>query len=172
MDGKRPQVCGNCWIVESSGGRSYRHSSQDSFKLTAQKAQESASLDPLPVEYLDIQLGNRCNLRCRMCSPHASHLLQKEFELLNLAPPLYADANFDWPASEKVWEDIWQMVPALKKLSFGEGEPFINKPGLAFLRKLQESGHASHIDLIIDTNMTMLLPKHYEFFCRVFDVAL
>ena len=98
-----------------------------------------------------------------MCSPHASHLLQKEFELLNLAPPLYADANFDWPASEKVWEDIWQMVPTLKKLSFGEGEPFINKPGLAFLRKLQESGHASHIDLIIDTNMTMLLPKHYEF---------
>ena len=61
---------GECLQAESSGGRSQR-------KYIQEKSDKYQQYDS--IWRLDYRPDNLCNLKCRMCSPYSSSLIEKEY---------------------------------------------------------------------------------------------
>ena len=74
LQGKKPDTCKKCWALESAGGYSKRMISNDKFKYTDKK-----------LKFLDLKLGNICNLKCRICGVwSSSKWAQEEIDLGNV----------------------------------------------------------------------------------------
>lgn len=65
---------------------------------------------------LDISFSNKCNLKCRMCSPYYSNLIASEKNL---------DAK-ETRLSEEVWQEICQKSLSAKKIVMAGGEPLLD----------------------------------------------
>jgi sulfatase maturation enzyme AslB (radical SAM superfamily) len=78
--------CTRCYDLESINAVSERQVATvewaNHLNLTSLADLESITS---PVFY-DIRPSNKCNLRCRMCQPHNSHLIEKEYKMLKLIP--------------------------------------------------------------------------------------
>jgi MoaA/NifB/PqqE/SkfB family radical SAM enzyme len=118
--------------------------------------------------YLDLRLGNLCNLKCRMCNPYSSSALaQEHFELLRegnegLLPYSCVDKNengatfqnrYDWTQSEDVWEKIINAIPRLQKLYLTGGEPTLIAGNIHFLEKCAVMGRTDIVPFF-NTNCT------------------
>ena len=58
LAGNKPATCSKCWALEDAGGTSKRMISNQKFGVdTTQKK----------IRFLDLKLGNICNLKCRIC---------------------------------------------------------------------------------------------------------
>ena len=72
LAGERPKVCALSYAIEDRGGTSHRQSANADFadpipELAAATSPRGDA--PQRYRYVDLRLGNECNLRCRMCSP-------------------------------------------------------------------------------------------------------
>ena len=82
-DGRRVPVCGYCWEQEKRGELSQREmwnsyfpNSYSALKDRLQRGVDPA--EPLPLEYLQISVGNKCNLACRMCNASYSSRIAED----------------------------------------------------------------------------------------------
>ena len=83
------EACKECIIDEKIGKTSLRESMtkvwQDNSKFRDNlqySVEHDGHVKYTPISY-DIRLGNLCNLKCRMCGPHNSSQLAKEYEKIN-----------------------------------------------------------------------------------------
>src|SRR5690606_16238126 len=67
-----PDVCKRCWSEEACGIESMRIKKNRSFAAVV--GEESQPV----LRYLDLKLGNTCNLQCRMCLPNFSNRIENE----------------------------------------------------------------------------------------------
>jgi MoaA/NifB/PqqE/SkfB family radical SAM enzyme len=74
LKNERPEECRLCWTEEESNIKSLRQQTQHG----------QVDLENPKVTYLSLKLSNKCNLACRICSPHLSSLWQSQFKKLNL----------------------------------------------------------------------------------------
>ena len=65
IDGKRPETCQRCFREEDAGIRSPRIGYNEKWLKDDVKIEKEI---PLDVRYVDLRLGNLCNLKCRMCN--------------------------------------------------------------------------------------------------------
>ena len=70
LDGQRPQTCRKCWNEERGGRTSKRMHTLDRLKHTIKDTEWT--VDAKPLMFLDLKLGNICNLKCRICGPWSS----------------------------------------------------------------------------------------------------
>ena len=136
--------CRRCYVEENFGGNSRRlKSNQKSVIFTRQAFQESYSQSPhhkhfahsnanygatdtLPVD-LHIDLGNYCNLACKMCNPRASSTIAVQ----EIAWGIESSRQYigtDWTRNEAVWEKFLAEVvaiPNLKNIHFMGGETLL-----------------------------------------------
>lgn len=101
VDGRRIPVCGYCWDQEKRGERSLRQSWNDQFRAAAETvrkgvAQGGDGADPLPLEYLQISVGNKCNLACRMCNASYSSRIAEDPVHSRWAGPMDREAADVW----------------------------------------------------------------------------
>ena len=83
LHGKKISGCKLCYKFEEKGIRDMRWT--DSFDwITRLKIKSINDLNNLkePV-YFEIRPSNKCNLKCRMCSPRYSHLIKEETKSIN-----------------------------------------------------------------------------------------
>ena len=80
---QQPKTCRKCWNEERSGRTSKRMHTLDRLKHMI-PAQEW-TLDAKPLMFLDLKLGNICNLKCRICGSWSSSTFATE-ELTYLEP--------------------------------------------------------------------------------------
>ena len=110
-----------------------------------------------PPFYIDLKLTNVCNLKCRMCSPMASSLIQKENE-----KELGEKGDDYWHANKIVEtynEDSFKKwLPNIDYIVFTGGEPFVGKENKDLIKLIIDEGHASKIDLHFNTN-GMVMPS-------------
>jgi hypothetical protein len=71
--GERVPLCSYCWEQEKRGETSHRQDWNRRLADAVSRVSERASqgvdpTEPLPLEYLQLSLGNKCNLACRMCN--------------------------------------------------------------------------------------------------------
>jgi len=185
LDGKKLDVCGVCWKQEEVGKESYRERhNKEWFKRLGQPEVERRVAYSLaneyavdtPPDYLDLRLGNICNLKCRMCNVFNSSQIEKEHIKLR-QNNLYADmwtrqwdktdisgAPYDmsWVNYDKFWENLNTYVPDLQKVYFTGGEPTLLETPYAFMDEMVSQGIQDKVDIMFNTNCTNVQPKWLE----------
>lgn len=156
LENKRPDSCKICWEVEAANGDSKRIRSNEKFKWFVQKADHN---DPA-LRFLDLKMGNICNLKCRICSVKSSSKwtsdsLEKDSSLENKKYVSRIGRLSHWPRrSERFWKDIQTVVDSLLVMYFAGGEPMLINEHFDLLRHCIETDNAKRISLKYNTNGT------------------
>jgi pyruvate-formate lyase-activating enzyme len=133
--------CARCWHEEKVSDTSRRHrSNQKSVIFTKQNFAESyqqspgfekfehsrsnaGAYDGMPID-LHIDLGNYCNLACKMCNPSASSRIASQYRQWNMISAV----SQDWTADPEVWNRFREelvSISKLKNIHFMGGETII-----------------------------------------------
>jgi MoaA/NifB/PqqE/SkfB family radical SAM enzyme len=64
INGEQPATCRKCWAVEDAGGTSKRMHTLNRLKHMGISPEWTE--DAKPLMFLDLKLGNICNLKCRI----------------------------------------------------------------------------------------------------------
>jgi len=167
--------CYQCYNDEAAGVSSHRQRSNNDYMNTSKDEIElalssvepdgSISVDPFT---LDIRAGNVCNLKCVMCRPNESSKWlsdAKSIATITNSLELKADwshkasintKDFSWVDQEAFWEEFKLLVPNLKEIIFGGGEPFVSKSINNLISYMVETGHSKHIKIRFHTNGTQI----------------
>jgi MoaA/NifB/PqqE/SkfB family radical SAM enzyme len=159
IDNKQPETCRKCWNEESAGRTSKRMHTLDRLKHVV--GSEDWTVDAKPLLFLDLKLGNICNLKCRICGSWSS----STFAVEELAHDLSADSKKSfhyqmlkqgrWPRENTVfWEQIADSVDQLRYIEFTGGEPFMIQEHFDMLQRLVDQGVAHRIEIHYNTNGT------------------
>jgi pyruvate-formate lyase-activating enzyme len=160
LSGGQPRTCRKCWQEESAGRTSKRMHTLDRLKHMGITAEWTA--DAKPLMFLDLKLGNICNLKCRICGSWSSSTYAVE-EISN-DHSLDPKKSFHyvmlkqgrWPReSETFWSELNKNLDEIRYLEFTGGEPFMIEEHFDFLRRLVETGHAGNIEIHYNTNGTI-----------------
>ena len=158
---EQPQTCRKCWREERSGRTSKRMHTLD--RLKHMLAHETTwTVDAKPLMFLDLKLGNICNLKCRICGSWSSSTFATE-ELANL--PLEQDKKSShhyqmlkqgaWPRENSTfWQEIDQVVDHIEYIEFTGGEPLMIPEHFDLLQGLIDRGIAGRIEIHYNTNGT------------------
>lgn len=166
--GEWPAACQRCKHNEDHGSVSSRQHYNDRFdsartmESLLSRTKEDGTLEDPSVRFLDIRLGNVCNLTCRMCGPQASRLWARDFNAVQ--PPrhripdqaLKVLGGNNWVKRETVAQLIEPCLPTLESIHFAGGEPLIIPELIEALTYCVESGRAGEIELSFNTNLTVL----------------
>jgi len=76
VDGKQPKTCRKCWREERAGRTSKRMHTLD--RLKHMLPDQDWTADAKPLMFLDLKLGNICNLKCRICGSWSSSTFATE----------------------------------------------------------------------------------------------
>jgi organic radical activating enzyme len=160
IDAKQPQTCRKCWREERSGRTSKRMHTLD--RLKHMLPVQDWTADAKPLMFLDLKLGNICNLKCRICGSWSSSTFAAE-ELAQLPPGEDKKSNHHyrmlkqgaWPRENKLfWSEIDQVVDQIQYIEFTGGEPFMIQEHFDMLRGLVDRGIAGQIEIHYNTNGT------------------
>jgi organic radical activating enzyme len=163
LKGTKISGCDTCYNNENIGRESRRLINNEVFK---DQVFDKTTSD-INVQYLDLRLGNQCNLKCRMCSPMNSSMIEDEFKN-NYDPVLdkaYLKSNMmlrDWYETTVFDDNINSHLPNLKTLYMTGGEPTLIKKNYDIMQRLIDCGRNEKVTLIINTNMTNSNPKFYQ----------
>ena len=158
LAGERPEMCQRCFREEDVGIKSSRQGWNDKW----QENKEYAHYAPFDIKYVDLRLGNLCNLKCRMCNPYASNMWVKEWHLVEdaLSESEYNRLkNMNWPEHEKTWENLFSIANTVEEIYLTGGEPTIIKEQHRLLDYFIDQGIAHKIKLKYNTNLTNI-PNH------------
>lgn len=158
LNGERPDMCQRCFREEDAGVSSARQAWNNKW----QQDNEYKENAPFDIKYVDIRLGNLCNLKCRMCNPYASNQWVKEWSLVEdaLEPSEYERlSKMDWPENEKTWENLFSIANTVEEIYLTGGEPTIIKEQHKLLDYYIDNGTAHKIKLKYNTNLTNV-PQH------------
>lgn len=181
VSGQSLEGCSVCYLQESSGRTSNRQFSnaewssrlgeKQMYKLIDKAVLSGGELD-YSIAYLDLRLGNLCNLKCRMCSPFNSSQIAKEHKELEQKDPKYkvvwakSFGRFDerimdvqsWFDGNLLWDQIIDLIPSLKKVYMTGGEPTLIQNNFKFMDECIRRGRKD-IVLFFNTNCTNVNKK-------------
>jgi MoaA/NifB/PqqE/SkfB family radical SAM enzyme len=160
--GIRDEACKVCWDQEDRGLNSFRLYSDENF-----------GYDDDGLSVIDITASNVCNLRCRMCTPTASHQLMADhqyFDKNNLLDKV-SKVTDRWGRIEFIvdgkskpvsieatksfqWEWLLQNTDKIKVLKASGGEPFYDNKVIQLLYQYVRNDDAKNTTLIFHTNAT------------------
>lgn len=151
--------CSNCVKKESSIGHSRRKFFDHAFIFSP--LIETFDDSGPDILYLDLNLSNRCNLKCRMCNGVSSSAWIAEEKRLAEFAPIY-----ERPAANQLHEmqlphlvnllSDRQAFRNLKYVALRGGEPMMDRQSHQVLKKFVEWGLASEIVVDISTNGSVL----------------
>ena len=160
LDGKRPQTCRKCWNEERSGRTSKRMHTLDRMKHMGISGEWTA--DAKPLMFLDLKLGNICNLKCRICGSWSSSQFATE-ELNDMPPDEDKKKSFPyqmlragaWPReNQSFWTEIDACLNDIRYIEFTGGEPFMIREHFAMLQGIVDRGIAHQVEIHYNTNGT------------------
>ena len=166
LAGEQPQTCRRCWNEERAGRTSKRMHTLD--RLKHMGIDDTWTKDAKPLMFLDLKLGNICNLKCRICGSWSSS--QSATEEINFAPfetrkQTYAYQMLKagaWPRENPTfWNQIDSVLNDIRYIEFTGGEPFLIKEHFAMLQGIVDRGIAHNVEIHYNTNGT-IFPEQAE----------
>jgi MoaA/NifB/PqqE/SkfB family radical SAM enzyme len=181
VSGKQVEGCSTCYLQEASGRVSNRQHSNIEWtnklgqehinKLIDDAIINNGSLEH-NIAYLDLRLGNLCNLKCRMCNPYNSSQIAKEHIELEQKDSGYkvvwaktfgkfnqgimdVQELFD---QDILWDQVIALIPHLKKVYMTGGEPTLIQNNFKFMQACIDQGRTD-IVLFFNTNCTNINKK-------------
>lgn len=180
LNGERPEMCSRCFKEEDAGVESARISFNKRWFDQEKTFEIESDLD---IEYVDLRLGNLCNLKCRMCNPYASNQWVEEWNTVvktaELVPNHPIDENeqsrlkqLDWPTDKKTWDSLSEISHTIKEIYLTGGEPTLAIEQYKLFDILIEQGLARNIKLKYNTNLTNIPKKMIEYWSNFKQVQL
>lgn len=127
---------------------------------------------PVNIPYFDLRLGNLCQLKCIMCSPHDSSAWIKDWklqypkyktiELINDQHWDHRNRDYTWYQEGSFLESMRNQAQHIKELYFAGGEPLLIPEHYKILEFMVESGNAKNCILRYNSNGLELPEKLFE----------
>jgi MoaA/NifB/PqqE/SkfB family radical SAM enzyme len=159
LAGEKPQTCRKCWNEERGGRTSKRMHTLDRLKHSIADTEWTA--DAKPLMFLDLKLGNICNLKCRICGSWSSsqfatedinQLPRDEQKSSHAYQMLRAGA---WPRENtQFWQQIDSVLSDIGYIEFTGGEPFMIDEHFDMLQGIIDRGIAHQVEIHYNTNGT------------------
>jgi sulfatase maturation enzyme AslB (radical SAM superfamily) len=194
VKGEKLDMCNKCWFQEDTGKNSYRerHNNEWTQRLGEEeihrRVKETEKYDghlSTPPDFLDLRLGNLCNLKCRMCNVFNSSQIEKEhieFKTNNRYADMWtkqwpSDINgppydMTWVEAPSFWNVLNGYVPKLKKVYFTGGEPTLLQSTYDFMQEMVNQGVQDKVDLMFNTNCTNAQPRFLEMLSKFKHVQI
>jgi sulfatase maturation enzyme AslB (radical SAM superfamily) len=173
INGEEIKGCEECYRSERNGGTSLRkdlveiYEENEDYLDSVKVAEENGGqLDKFPTA-IELRVGNLCNLKCRMCQPQDSDLINKEYkELISLDSTLgeilpIVDFEITDDLTSYI-QGIRDNASTIKIIRFSGGEPLINKSFYELLDYLIEGDYAKNIEFRLNTNLTKMKEETLE----------
>ena len=159
LAGEQPKTCRKCWNEERAGRTSKRMHTLDRMKHMG--ISDEWTQDAKPIMFLDLKLGNICNLKCRICGSWSSSQFATE-ELNDISPenkkksfPYQMLRAGAWPReNEQFWREIDQCLTDIRYIEFTGGEPFMIDQHFDMLQGIVDRGIAHQVEIHYNTNGT------------------
>ena len=173
LNNQVPSSCTKCFEEEAAGIVSKRQWEtvvwRDRLDVDniISKTKPDGSL-PVDIPYFDLRLGNLCQLKCIMCSPHDSSSWIKEWKLqypkyktIELQHDQKWDNHFDytWYKKSSFLDDMRSQAQNIRELYFAGGEPLLIPEHYSILEFMVESGASKNCVLRYNSN-GLELPEH------------
>jgi organic radical activating enzyme len=161
IDGIRPDMCQRCFREEDAGIWSSRQGWNSGWF-----ADDKTVKPRIDIKYVDLRLGNLCNVRCRMCNPYASNQWVDEWGLVDTA--LNVDeynrlSKMTWFDNTKTWENLAQYADTIEEIYLTGGEPTLALSQYELFDRLIKQGIAKSIRLKYNTNMTSIPQRMLDY---------
>lgn len=186
LRGEKPPSCIKCYKEEESGVQSKRNwetrywVEELGLENIIGDTEEDGTVSP-NIRYLDLRMGNKCQLACVMCSPHDSSGWAKEWTTLYPTiqhPKLKQNfnwdnkgklhgANYNWHKNNpEFWTQLYDQIPNMKQLYFAGGESTIIEEHYTLLEEVVKRGYADQIELRYNSNAVELPDRLFELWDR------
>ena len=161
-NGEQPATCKLCWDEEAAGRQSKRINSRVRLKeLYEQVDWQNDTPDQL--WFIDLKLGNICNLKCRICgSWSSSKWAEEEMNYLPKGEDKKKHIAYTWLKqgawprnADTFWENLRSLLPNIKYFEFTGGEPWLIKEHFELLQYAVDNGYSKNIDIHYNTNATV-----------------
>ena len=175
--GHKPATCKRCWDEEAAGRVSKRMNSRIRLKEYYDNVDWN-NLNPDQLWFIDLKLGNICNLKCRICGSWSSSKWAKEE--IDYVPGIDRKTHLAykflqggaWPReSEVFWDNLKTLLPNIKYFEFTGGEPFLIEQHFELLRYAVEHGYSKGIEIHYNTNATVF-PEQAELWANFKHVEI
>ena len=175
LAGQKPQTCRKCWNEERGGRTSKRMHTLDRLKHSI--ADTEWTEDAKPLMFLDLKLGNICNLKCRICGSWSSS--QFATEEINQLPREQQKSSHAyqmlragaWPRENtQFWQQIDSVLTDIRYIEFTGGEPFMIDEHFDMLQGIVDRGIAHQVEIHYNTNGTQW-PERGEAIWRHFKTV-
>jgi MoaA/NifB/PqqE/SkfB family radical SAM enzyme len=124
-------------------------------------ADKQWTADAKPLMFLDLKLGNICNLKCRICGSWSSS--QFATEEINQLPREQQKSSHAyqmlragaWPRENtQFWQQIDSVLTDIRYIEFTGGEPFMIDEHFDMLQGIVDRGIAHQVEIHYNTNGT------------------
>jgi MoaA/NifB/PqqE/SkfB family radical SAM enzyme len=155
--GSQPTTCRKCWNEENAGRTSKRMHTLN--RLKNMGIDDTWTVNAKPLMFLDLKLGNICNLKCRICGSWSS----SKFAVEDIANSQDSKNSFayqmlkagNWPRENKqFWNEIDSVLTDIRYIEFTGGEPFLIQEHFDMLQGIVDKGIAHNVEIHYNTNGT------------------
>lgn len=171
--GEQPATCRMCWEEEAAGRDSKRIHSRVRLKELYKQVDWSNDT-PDQLWFIDLKLGNICNLKCRICgSWSSSKWAAEEMDYLSLGADKKSHIAYTWlkagtwpEESPDFWENLKALLPNIKYFEFTGGEPWLIQEHFDLLQYAVDQGYSKNIDIHYNTNATQTPLPHVPMWAK------
>ena len=86
LEGEKPVECRKCWDLESAGMKNKRYYENRRVPMDLDYAKsitnDDGTLKKVDYEFVELRLGNHCNVQCRTCNPYSSSRWMKDWDVI------------------------------------------------------------------------------------------
>jgi sulfatase maturation enzyme AslB (radical SAM superfamily) len=165
--------CSECYEQEQHGDNSQRITWNDKWNnpLTNYEIEKMIARDyrsDLQIQYVDLRLGNMCNLKCRSCDTVNSSQLSKEVteiahkseKILQFMPIKAVPAG--WYETAQFKQNLHDVKDSIYLVYMTGGEPTLIPENIEYLQRLVDAGRANQIRVMLSTNLTNAKPEFLD----------
>ena len=179
MNNERPPACNRCYKQEENGIRSKRQEENARFNFDEEAAnamiRESSKID-VNFKFIELRLGNLCNVQCRTCNPASSTKWVTDYKKLSASLPFMTvyDQQTDsrWTESDRFWDDLLEHSKNVELIYINGGEPTLVEKHWGYLRRLIDAGLHTKVTLWYSINMTNLPDKLLDIWDQFKEVKI
>jgi len=163
LNDEKPQACMRCYNEEDLGKKSKRIEEIENYPdytldVARKATNKQGYIQDVQFDFVELRLGNVCNVACRTCNPASSSKWRNDYDKLQNSLTFKLTSydtmeGFRWPEREEFWEDLLQHCDTVKTFYINGGEPTLIKQHFKFLQRLVDLGKTD-IKLWYNINMT------------------